>query len=169
MSLSSALLPEFDQEMAKTRVSLERVPTESFDWKPHERSFSFMDLANHLARLPLWGAATLTTESLDLDPEVGGFEMPPPDESCDTVLASFDKNLAEFRAALAEAGDEDLMRPWALLNAGEELFTMPRIAVIRGMILNHMVHHRGQLSVYLRLNDIPVPALYGPSADEGGM
>ncbi len=169
MSLSASLLPEFDQEMAKTRTTLERVPGEKFDWKPHERSFSFMELANHLARLPGWGAATLTTDSMDLDPEKGEFVPPPPAESPEGLLAVFDESVAEFRGALEGATDEDFMQPWTLLHGGEEIFSMPRIAVIRGFVLNHLFHHRGQLTVYLRLNELPVPALYGPSADEEGM
>ena len=169
MSLAAALLPEFDQEMANTRTALERTPSDKFSWKPHERSFSVKELANHLARLPGWGTATLTTETMDLDPEKGEFVPPPPAETMEGVLADFDRNVAEFRTALETASDPDLMAPWTLLHGGKELFTMPRIAVVRGMILNHMIHHRGQFTLYLRLNDLPVPALYGPSADEGGM
>ena len=169
MSHSFALLPEFDEEMAKTRKALERAPGDKFSWKPHEKSFSFMELANHLARLPGWGAATLRTESMDLDPEKGEFVPPPPSETPEGVLADFDRNVSEFRSALEEASDEDLVKTWTLKHGGQELFTMPRLAVVRGMILNHIIHHRGQFTLYLRLNDLPVPALYGPSADEGGM
>ena len=169
MNLSASILPELDQEMAKTRTTLERVPGDEFDWKPHEKSFSFKEMANHLARLPGWGAATLSTESLDLDPEKGEFVPPPPVDTPEEVLSAFDKSVADFRNALESASDEEMLKPWTLLNGGQELFTMPRIAVIRGMILNHIIHHRGQLTLYLRLNDLPVPALYGPSADEEGM
>lgn len=169
MSLSTDLLPEFDQEMAKTRETLERVPGEKFSWKPHEKSFSFMELSNHLARLPGWGAATLNTESMDLDPEKGEFVPPPPSETPEGVLADFDRNVAEFRSVLAGTSDEELMKPWTLLYGGKELFTIPRLAVVRVMILNHIIHHRGQFTLYLRLNDLPVPGLYGPSADEGEM
>jgi uncharacterized damage-inducible protein DinB len=168
MSIAASLLPELDQEMANTRKTLERVPDGAFDWKPHEKSFSMMELANHLARLPGWGVATLETDSLDLDPEKGEFIPPPPAESVAGVLADFDKNVAGFRSALENASDEVLMKPWTLLNSGQEIFTMPRVAVVRGMVLNHIIHHRGQLTVYLRLNDLPVPGLYGPSADEQG-
>jgi uncharacterized damage-inducible protein DinB len=104
---------------------------------------------------------------MDLDPEKGEFVPPPPALTPEGVLALFDQNVEEFRRGLEGATDSDLMQPWTLLNGGEELFTMPRAGVLRGMILNHIVHHRGQLTVYLRLNDVPVPALYGPSADEG--
>lgn len=169
MSLGATMLPEFDQEMAKTRSTLERIPDELFSWKPHEKSFSFMQMANHLARMPGWGAATLQTDSMDIDPEKGEFVPPPPAETIADVLAAFDKSVAEFRGVLSECSDEALMTDWTLLMGGEELFTMPRVAVVRGMIINHIIHHRGQLTIYLRLNDLPVPGLYGPSADEGGM
>ena len=169
MSLSASILPEFDMEMAKTRTTLERVPVEKFDWKPHEKSFSCMEMANHLARLPGWGAATLTTDSMDLDPEKGEYAPPPPVTTPEEVLAVFDQSVAEFRSTLEGSADADLMKPWTLKHGEQELFTMPRIACIRGMILNHMIHHRGQLTIYLRLNDLPIPALYGPSADEEGM
>jgi len=169
MSLSAALIPEFDLEMAKTRMTLERVPSELFSWKPHEKSFSFKELANHLARIPGWGTATITMDSLDLDPEKGQYVPPPPGETVGEVLELFDEGVAGFRNALASADDETLMQSWTLLLGGKEFFTMPRLAVIRGMILNHVIHHRGQFTMYLRLNDLPVPALYGPSADEEGM
>ncbi len=169
MSLSAFMLPEFDMEMAKTRTTLERVPVEKFDWKPHEKSFSLMEMANHLARLPEWGTATLTTESMDLDPEKGEFVPPPPVHTPEEILALFDDGVAKFRAALEASGDGEMMKQWTLLQGGKELLSMPRVAVIRGLILNHMIHHRGQLTVYLRLNDLPLPALYGPSADEEGM
>ena len=169
MTLSASILPEFDMEMAKTRTTLERVPVEKFDWKPHERSFSFMEMVNHLARLPGWGVATLTTDSMDLDPEKGEFVPPPPAGTTEEALAIFDKGVAEFRSTLEGTADADLMKPWTLKHGEQEFFTMPRIAVIRGMILNHVIHHRGQLTIYLRLNDLPIPALYGPSADEEGM
>jgi uncharacterized damage-inducible protein DinB len=163
------MLPEFDQEMRNTRVTLERITDALMDWKPHTKSFSFGELGNHLARLPGWGAATLTTESMDIDPEKGEFVPPPVAETVEGILAVFDESVAAFRGAFEEVSDADLMVPWTLLHGGNEIFTMPRIAVIRGMILNHIIHHRGQLTMYLRLNDLPVPALYGPSADEEGM
>jgi len=169
MSIAAAFLPEFDQEMAKTRDTLERVPQDKFSWKPHEKSFSFMEMANHLARLPGWGAATLTTESMDLDPESGGYVPPAPVDTPEEVLKVFDESVAQFRTALEAMADEEMMKPWTLHFGGNEIFSMPRVAVVRAMILNHILHHRGQLTVYLRLNDLPLPALYGPSADEEGM
>jgi uncharacterized damage-inducible protein DinB len=168
MSMSAAMLPEFDQEMANTRRALERIPEEQFAWKPHEKSYSLRELANHLARIPGWGSATLRADSMDLDPEKGEFVPPPVADTVDGVLTAFDEAVAEFRAALEAVSDEEMMKVWTLQNAGQTLLAMPRVAVMRGMIMNHMVHHRGQLTVYLRLNGVPVPALYGPSADEGG-
>lgn len=166
MSLSQALLPELDQEMQKTRKVLERIPLDRFDWKPHEKSFSMGELANHTAQVPGWGAHTLATEEMDLEPADGPLPQPPVARTTQELLQGFDEGVASFREAVEKAGDEALMTPWTLLQKGEALFTLPRSAVIRTMILNHLIHHRGQLSVYLRLNDVPVPAIYGPSADE---
>jgi uncharacterized damage-inducible protein DinB len=168
VSIGASLLPELDQEVANTRRALERIPDGAFSYKPHDKSFSMMELANHLARIPGWGSATLTTDSMDLDPEKGEFVPPDPAETVQAVLEVFDEGARGLRAALEAASDEELMKPWTLTSGDQVFFTMPRIAVIRGMILNHMIHHRGQLTVYLRLNDLPVPALYGPSADEDG-
>jgi len=166
MSISAGLLPELDLEMAKTRKVLERVPLKRFDWKPHEKSFSIGELSNHLARLLGWGTEVLGTASLDLAPDGGEIAMPPVARTGEELLATFDEGAGAFRKAIEEATDGAFMEPWTLLKGGESLFTLPRVAVIRNMIMNHMIHHRGQLSVYLRLNDVPVPALYGPSADE---
>ena len=166
MSIRDALLPELDQEMDRTRRTLERVPMDRFDWKPHERSFSMGALANHLARLLGWGTDTLGNESLDLAPEGGQAAAPTVARTSEELLAFFDEGAAAFRKAVTEASDEAFLAPWTLLQGGKELFTLPRIAVVRNLILNHLVHHRGQMTVYLRLNDVPVPALYGPSADE---
>lgn len=166
MSMSAGLLPEFDQEMEKTRKTLERVPMDHFDWKPHEKSFGMGELANHLARLPGWGTETMQTESLDLAPEGQAVEEPPVARTTGDLLSAFDGSVAAFREAVESATDEAFLAPWKLFQAGTELLTLPRIAVIRNLILNHMVHHRGQLTVYLRMNGVPVPALYGPSADE---
>lgn len=166
MTIGQSLLPEFDMEMAKTRSTLERVPRDKFGWKPHEKSFSFMELANHVARLPDWGSMTLTTDSMDLDPEKGEYSPPPPVETPQELLAVFDRSVSEMREALEAVSDGEILQPWRLLNADQELFSLPRIAVLRAFVLNHLIHHRGQLTMYLRLNDLPVPALYGPSADE---
>jgi len=168
MSISQALLPEFDHEMANTRKSLERVPEDKFGWKPHEKSMPMGNLAVHLATLPGWTVQTLQQESLDLAPPDGEPFKLPEAKNTKEVVAMFDQNVADARAALAEATDEQLMKPWSLLMTGKTIFTLPRVAVLRGFVMNHSIHHRAQLGVYLRLNDVPVPSIYGPSADEGG-
>ena len=167
MSINQALLPEFDQEMANTRKTLERVPEDKFAWKPHEKSSSMVSLATHLATLPSWGIITIQKDSFDLAPEG---EPPPrnePAKSVEELLQRFDQSVASTRDALATASDEDLMKPWTLLKGGTTIFSLPRVAALRSFVLNHNVHHRAQLGVYLRLNDVPVPSIYGPSADEG--
>lgn len=169
MSLSQALLPEFDQEMANTRKTLERVPEAKFGWKPHEKSGSMIWLAGHLANIPGWAVETIKKDSFDMSPGGKPFVPPPVPKSSKELLAAFDKNVSEARAALAGAGDSDLAQPWSFLNNGVTMFSMPRIACLRTWVMNHNVHHRAQLGVYLRLNNIAVPAIYGPSADEAGM
>jgi uncharacterized damage-inducible protein DinB len=166
MLIRDALLPEIDMEMAKTRKTLERAPEDKYDWRPHERSFTTAELCTHMANMMQWGAVTLQSDSFDLSPDGKAYAPPPLVRSREELLKQFDEGLAAFRAALATADNEQLMAPWSLLSNGATVFTMPRVAVLRGMILNHTVHHRGQLSVYLRLTGAPVPALYGPSADE---
>jgi len=118
--------------------------------------------------MPKWTVMTLAETSFDIDPVGGEPVKEEPTESVEQALEMFDANIKAAREAIVAASDEDLMTSWSLLKAGEAMFTMPRIAVLRSMIMNHMIHHRGQLSVYLRLNDVPVPAIYGPSADETG-
>jgi len=166
MSISQSLLPEFEQEAATTRKLLERVPADKFGWKPHEKSMTMGRLATHVAEMVGWMSVTLTTEKLDFAPPGGQPMVAYEPKSAADLLAYFDKNVVEARAALSKATDQEMMQNWTLLSAGSVLFTMPRIACVRGMIMNHVVHHRGQLSVYLRMNNIPVPAMYGPSADE---
>jgi uncharacterized damage-inducible protein DinB len=168
MGLSDALLPEFDQEMANTRKTLERVPDEKFDWKPHEKSFPMDGLSTHLASLPSWASVTIDQDSLDLAPN-GEVVRLSPLKSRAEVLEMFDKNVVAARAAIAGASDEHLFQPWTLLSNGKTILTLPRVACLGSFVMNHIIHHRAQLGVYLRLNDIPVPSIYGPSADEGGM
>ena len=166
MSIAQALLPEFDHEMANTRECLSRIPDDKLDWKAHEKSWDLRSITTHLANMPKWTVMTMAESSFDMQPEG---EDPTTEEPIDSIagaLEMFDANVAAARDAIANASDEDLLTSWSLLKAGEEIITMPRIAVLRSFIMNHMIHHRGQVSVYLRLNDIPVPALYGPSADE---
>ncbi len=169
MGLSEALLPEFDNEMANTRKSLERVPEDKLAWKPHEKSGTMGWLATHLANLPGWAVSTIESDSLDLAPQGVPTRPIPTAKSRKEILEMFDKNIAAARAAIAGANDEYLKKPWTLLFGGKTVFTMPRIAVLRNAVMNHSIHHRAQLGVYLRLNNVPVPAIYGPSADEGGM
>lgn len=166
MPLSASLLPEFDHEMANTRKALERAPEEKFGWKPHPKSPTLGWLASHLAELPTWTMVAIQQDSIDLAPPGGS---PPRREEAKTrqeLLARFDKHVASARAALAGASDDQLLKPWSLLKGGQPLMTIPKIAVVRTWVLNHMIHHRAQFGVYLRLNDVPVPAIYGPTADE---
>jgi uncharacterized damage-inducible protein DinB len=168
MAIKEALLPEFDHEMSNTRKTLERVPDDKFGWKPHEKSGTMGWLAAHIANIPGWTVPTIGVDQLDVAPADGPrYEMPQP-QSRQGILELFDKNVADARKSIAETNDEHLLKPWTLLATGKQMFTAPRIGAIRGFIMNHTIHHRAQLGVYLRLNDIPVPAIYGPSADEGG-
>jgi uncharacterized damage-inducible protein DinB len=167
MPTSQAILPEFEHEMANTRKTLERVPEDKFSWKPHEKSMTLGGLATHLANIPGWTAQTFDRDELDVAPP----GQPPyrleEAKSRAEVLEAFDKNVASARAALQSATDENWQGKWSLLNGGKAIFTLPRTAVMRGFIISHSIHHRAQLGVYLRLLDIPVPSIYGPSADEG--
>ena len=166
MSIADSFLPEFDQEMAGTRRTLERVPSDQGAWKPHPKSFPLGHLAQLVARLPGWAVATLKQLELDLDPPGGGGPPGYTLETTETLLRTFDENVKAGREAIAAASDKDMMVPWSLKRGGHTLLTMPRVVVLRSSVMNHIVHHRGQLTVYLRLLDVPVPALYGPSADE---
>jgi len=163
MPIAQSLLPEFDQEMANTRKTLERIPDNKWDYKPHAKSGTMGWYAGHLANLPSWPIFTIGQDELDL---AQPFDMPST-KNRQEVLAVFDKNVAEARKAIAGASDQELMKPWTLKKGVQTLMTLPKVAVLRGFVMNHIIHHRGQLTVYLRLNDIPVPALYGPSGDEG--
>jgi uncharacterized damage-inducible protein DinB len=166
MPLKDILVPEFDMEMDNTRRALERVPDGKFAWKPHDKSGSLGWLAGHVANIPHWAVMTMTQESLDLAPVGAPRPSLPTPATQKEVLDVFDKNRADARAALAAGNDASFAKPWALLMAGKQLFSEPRSAVLRRMVFNHIIHHRGQLTVYLRLLDVPVPGLYGPSADE---
>ncbi len=169
MPIADSLLPEFDYEAANTRKVLERCPEDKYGWKPHEKSFSMGQLATHIANMNEWGAMTLATDSFDVAPPGAPPYKEEPFTSRKQLLERYDQNVAKFRAALAATNDEAMMKPWSLLGGGKPIFTLPRVGVLRSMIFNHLIHHRAQLSVYLRLNDVPVPALYGPSADETAM
>ena len=164
MSYAETLLPEFDQEMANTRKVLERIPDDKLDWQPHPKSHTIGWNANHVADIPNWLVMVLTTPSVDIAPVDGPAYALPKLTSGKEILELFDRNVAPARKAITEA--EDVSRPWSLLRAGNPIFTLPQAAVIRSMVLNHLMHHRAHLLVYLRLNDIPVPGMYGPSGDE---
>ncbi len=166
MRLSEALLPEFDQEMGHTRRTLERVPNDRLGWKPHEKSKTLGRLASHVAETPGWTLPTIERESLDLaSPSASRFQ-PSTANSRQEMLEKFDNEVAAARAAIAGASDEHLLKPWSLLMGGKMILTQTRITVLRTWVMNHIIHHRAQLGVYLRLNNIAVPAIYGPSADE---
>jgi uncharacterized damage-inducible protein DinB len=166
MPIRDMILPEFDREMAITRKTLERVPEGKPDWKPHDKSMSLGRLAGHLAELPGLGARALELDSLDFRPPGAAPREPLVMSSRNSLLETFDQNVAKVHAGLAGASDEHLMKTFTLASGGKELFKMPKIAVIRALVVNHVIHHRGQLSVYLRLNNVLVPSIYGPSADE---
>jgi len=163
MSIAEALLPEFDQEMANTRKTLERVPDDKLSWKPHEKSGTMLWLAGHLANIPTWTVITINQDVLDIG---GPFDMPQP-KSRQDLLEMFDKGVADGRKTLAGASDAHLMKPWTLMKGTETILSLPRAVCLRSFVMNHMIHHRAQLGMYLRLNNIPVPGMYGPSADEG--
>ena len=164
--LAAAFLAELENEAKVTRTVLERVPADKFGWKPHEKSMAFGQLAVHVAEMFGWTKETLKGDVLDFATmDYKQFEP----GSTDELLAYFDELIAKSKAVIAETSDETFMTNWTMRNGEQVYFTMPKVAVMRSFVMNHIIHHRGQLSVYLRLNDIPVPQIYGPSADEGSM
>lgn len=165
MSLAAALLPEFDHEMANTRRLLEVVPAADAAWRPHPKSYSLGDLAAHIALLPLWGRFTLDRAELDLGSPANASIARVRFTTVPELLEQFDHNVREARATLASTTDAAMGETWTLKNGATTVLSMPRAVVLRGFVLSHMIHHRGQLSVYLRLRDVPLPALYGPTAD----
>jgi uncharacterized damage-inducible protein DinB len=160
--IRESLLPEFDRELAVTRAVLARMPDEALDWKPHPKSFSLGELATHVVNVPTWVATTVDADGVDL---AAPFTPPVPGDR-ETLLRRLDANVATARAKIAGADDRTLMAPWSLRTGDLVHFTMPKAAVLRTFVMNHLIHHRAQLCVYLRLLDVPVPAVYGPSADE---
>ena len=169
MALSDALLPEFEHEMANTRKTLERVPNDKLAWQPHDKSMTMGRLAGHLAEIPGWIKETIEKDALDLAPPGQPPFKPAELNSTKEILALFDKHVSAGRTMITGASDEHLLKPWSLLSGGNTILTMPRIAVLRSFVMNHAIHHRAQLGVYLRLNNLPVPSIYGPSADQNGM
>ncbi|HEY2017453.1 MAG TPA: DinB family protein [Bryobacteraceae bacterium] len=166
MSISETILNEFDHEMANTRKMLERVPQDRLGWRPHPKSWNMGGLATHVANIPSWTTFTIQDDSFDYAPPGAPPFKNPEATSTAELLEIFDKNVTSARAAIAGASDEHLGKPWSLLAGGQTIFTMPRTEVLRSMIMNHGIHHRAHLGLYLRLNDVAVPGMYGPSADE---
>ena len=165
MAIAESLLPEFDHETATTRTLLERVPADKAEWKPHIKSMSIGQLAMHIANLPQWASITLERRDFDTNPPGGAPATSRVFESTRHLLEVYDANVSAARALLVRTTDGEFMVQWTLKNGGKNMFSMPRIAVFRSFVLNHAVHHRGQLSVYLRLLDVPIPNIYGPTAD----
>jgi uncharacterized damage-inducible protein DinB len=163
MTLAQSLLPEFDAEMENTRKLLAAVPDGKWDWKPHPKSMFLGQLAGHIAEMAAWGVDIIDKESLALGPDEFKPYLP---DSVDSLVSTFEENRTKARAAIAKASDADMAQVWTMTWAGQKVIEMPRIAVLRGMVINHIIHHRGQLTVYVRLLDGKVPGLYGPSADE---
>lgn len=167
MQITELLLPEFDREIGITRTVLKRVPDGRGEWKPHDKSFPLAHLAQLVARLPGWAAIMMARNELDISPATGpafpGYSI----ETTATLLAEFDRNAVAGRAAIAAAKDADFQVPWTLRRTGVLIQQDTRYQMLRGMVLNHLVHHRAQLGLYLRLLDEKVPVMYGPTADEG--
>jgi len=162
MTIKDGLLVEYDHEMGTTRRLLERIPDDHLEWKPHEKSMALGGLGTHLANIPTWGTRILGDASFD----IAGLPHLEAKGSRVEILALFDGAVKTTRA-LMDQTDGEYMMPWTLNRGTQTMFTLPRVAAFRNFVLNHTIHHRGQLSVYLRLNGVPVPAIYGPSADEG--
>ena len=162
MAIKDALLAEYDHEMGTTRRLLDRLPDDKLTWRPHEKSMALGELASHLGNIPNWAGGILNGLSFDL----ASLPHQTPKASRAEILALFDESTKTTRA-LMDKSDAEYMAPWSLKRGGQDMFSMPRIAAFRSFVLSHTIHHRGQLSVYLRLNQIPVPPIYGPTADEG--
>ena len=165
MSIAETLVAEFDHEMSVTRNLLTLLPDAKASWKPHDKSFSVGQLAVHISEMPEWVGPILQQSELDLEPVGGPKYVARQFESTKSMLDTFDKSVLEGRKAIMATSDADFHVPWALLKGGKEIFKLPRIAVLRTLVIKHVVHHRGQLTVNYRLLDIPLPSVYGPTAD----
>jgi uncharacterized damage-inducible protein DinB len=166
MPIAQSLLPEFDNEMRTTRNLIERIPDAQGEWKPHPKSMTLGQLAAHVAAMIKWGGATIRLTELDLaSPEAAQY-APPRFETTAALVETFDANVRETREAMAGASDADLSVSWTLRHGEHKILSMQRAAALRSFVMNHHIHHRGQLSVYLRLLDVPLPSIYGPTADE---
>jgi uncharacterized damage-inducible protein DinB len=163
MMIRDALLPEFDHEMGTTRRLLERVPEDRLSWQPHQKSMTLGRLATHIAEIPHWAQTIVKDSVFEMDP--ASF-VPKTAASRAELLKTFDDSVAAARALVAGASDAELMSTWTMKSGGHEVISMPKAAVWRSFVMNHAIHHRGQLSVYLRENHVPIPSIYGPSADE---
>jgi uncharacterized damage-inducible protein DinB len=163
MRLIDQILPEFEHECATTERLLERLPEGKLDWRPHPKSRTLGELACHLAAIPGMISTAVLEDRFDMKDGPGHPAVP---GTVGEILRDFEESIRSARKALVGLDDSKAVAPWRLLKGGKEVFTLPRIGVIRSVLLNHSYHHRGQLSLYLRLLDIPVPSIYGPSADE---
>lgn len=164
MNIIDGMVAELQHESQLTRTTLERTPEDKLSWQPHEKSMSLAVLGGHIAEIPKWVSIILGSDEIAFDPES---YVPFVPATVAELLETFDNNLAEAVEAMAGQSNEHLMQAWQFRIGDQVMFEMPRVAVLRGMVLNHIVHHRGQLTVYLRLQDVPLPSIYGPSADEG--
>ena len=165
MALVDALLPEFDHEVASTRRLLARLPDDQLAWQPHPKSMTLGSLATHLSELGSWGQETLNSPAVDFETMTRPADYVPPGTR-QAILELFEQNMAGARSALVGTTDAELMAPWTLRRGAQEFFTMPKASCWRTFVMNHLIHHRGQLTVYLRQLDVPLPSIYGPSADE---
>ena len=166
MSMAETLFAQFKQEMAGARTTLERVPFDKAEWAPHEKSMTLGRLAGHIAEMTGWGASVLTTEEYDMNPVDGEGYQPSEPQSLDDILSTFDAGVSAIEGVLPGMSDEALGVHWSLKSGGEEIMGAPRGKFFRDVVTSHVIHHRAQLGVYLRLLDVPVPGMYGPSADE---
>ena len=166
-AISQSLLPEFDHEMAVTRRVLERVPEDRAAFRPHPKTMALDRLAGHVSEIPWWAEMTLGSDAFDVNPVDGTRQAAVTMSSRAAMLADFDARVQKARAFLAGTTDAAMMETWSLKAGGTTVMVMPRVAVMRSFVMNHLIHHRAQLAVYLRMNDVPVPSIYGPSADEG--
>jgi uncharacterized damage-inducible protein DinB len=163
MRIAEAILPEFDREMATTRRMLERFPEDKVEWRPHDTCMTMGRLAGHVAELAGWTVPTMTQDKLEMDPNS---YTPAVVKSRAEALAKFDETVKTARSAIAGASDDAFIKPWTFVAGGKTVFTMPKIAVYRSFVMNHLIHHRGQLAAFYRIAGVPVPSLYGPSKDE---
>ncbi len=169
MTRADMLAGEFRQEAQVTRRVLERMPEDKMGWKPHEKSWSMAELATHIANLPMWSQSIINEDEFDINPPGGSDYEPPKAETKDEILEAFDRNVGTAADTFAGQSDEGYAAPWTFKNGGEVVFTQPREIAARSFVLRHWIHHRGQLSLYLRLTGAAIPQIYGPSADETEM